>query len=498
MVIVAVFTAVSLTSCGEEVVVPPVKTTTTFSADNGELSGTRTSMDADRWFYWTIGDKIWVNTGSSYVMSTGSNITGNKQPRAKFTLDGNYTGTQYDVLYTGYTGTFAKDTANTSSTTVTIADQQTQSAWNNGNHLAVSGDCGRARAYKQNNGTYHFSLEHQASYLVLYPYLNSSFSSGNYTLQKIEIYSDVGGSNIAGQFDFTFANGLAASPLAGTGKQAITLNCGDNFNLRTDIPSLDAPTTYNHCFVVIAPGTHTLTIKYTVKNSSNETVVFLEDIAATQFSPNTVYPRIYEMANPIDDKIITEEFYEAEMYYGWGMTTSPGGWMNNTTFDNSNTEATDGFWGETLAGAPYCKTPNYNAAAWYVMRGNIYYDNSVEWTLNKANGTQETRRGGWWVKKAANIPGFSRTSTGFTITAMTPILGRPDAAVRGQYFFLPEIGGANTPYWTSNSFSTVSDAQTTNYAHTIMLSKNSVVIQYSSKGVTRIAGTRHGGDPWFQ
>ena len=497
VITVAVFTAVSLTSCGEEVVVPPVKTTTTFSADNGELSGTRTSMDADRWFYWTIGDKIWVNTGSSYVMSTGSNITGNKQPRAKFTLDGNYTGTQYDVLYTGYTGTFAKDTANTSSTTVTIASQQTQSEWNNGDHLAVSGDCGKARAYRQNNGTYHFTLEHQAAYLTLFPHLHPDLANDDYTLQRIEIIAT--GSNIAGQYNFDYANGLADQPNSGMGGTAITLTCGDNFDLTTEVPDLSAPTTYNHCFVVIAPGTHTLTIIYVVKNGAGTEMRCVQDIASTQYSPGTVYPKAFEVNDNNVVITITEEFYEAEMYYWWDKTT-PIPYPSGTTVNLANSEATSGFWGQTLSEAPYVMTPNFNAAICYLMSnataGPIYWDNAAVWNFHRTDGTVQQRRGGAWIRKAKYIPGFTRT-TQISRSRQVPTLGRPALSVIDQYFFLPGVS-AQTVFWTSSSFATDASATQTNYGHAFSISSSVINVELPPKNYHRIAGTRHDGTPWFQ
>ena len=482
VIAVAVFTAVSLTSCGEEVNIDPVakSKTTVFAAETGS---TRTSMDADRWFYWTIGDKIWVDNGSTYIKSVASNITGNKQARAKFTLEGDYNGLQYNVLYTGYTGTFAKDTTNTSSTTVTIADQQTQSAWSNGNHLAVSGDCGKAVAYRQPSGQYSFSLEHQASYLVFYPYLNSTLSSGNYTLQRIEIYSDASGSNIAGQYDFTFANGLNDMPIAGTGKQEITLTCDGGFALRTDQPDLTSPTTYNHCFVVIAPGSHTLTIKYVVKNSSNTTLEFIQDIASMEYSPNTVYPFIYELSNAEMNYGLV--FNEDNLVYKWGATAPDGTNLPGSYITEINLPGT--FW-ETV--------PNLSEAAWYMnttaAASKTYWDNSMGWTFNRSNGTTETRRGGLWVKRRKYVTGFTDATASPHRTAHIPILGRPDASVIHQYFFLPAFEGVNaeTIYWLKTPLTTAGTT-TTPYAYVFAISSSNVKhYDYRGKTTWRVAGYR--------
>ena len=231
---------------------------------------TRTSMggkavNAKFPFYWEPGDCIWVKS-SNYKRSRPTSIT-STQPSAQFMLDGIYSAPRYEVYYTGQNSPQAgSETAN--ALQVTIADQQTQSAWNDSKHIGTSGDCGSCYANLQTNGSYTFSMDHKASYLIFYPYLHTALQNDSYTLQKIEIYSDAGGSTIAGTYDFSFADGLADIPQAGTAKQGITLTCGDAFGLTTAVPDMTTTTAYNHCFMVIAPGTHQLTIRYTVKNAS--------------------------------------------------------------------------------------------------------------------------------------------------------------------------------------------------------------------------------------
>ena len=199
--------ATVLTGCGEDIIdnggqnIANSKQTIFLSGDDG---ATRTSINNKRAFFWEKGDKIWIYDGSQWQQSTTSNIAAPKTPQAKFVLSGNYNEEEYQLLYTGYAN---GDTATTQYNKVTIADVQTQSAWNDGSHLGTSGDCGTATAYKQTNGTYRFSLEHKASYLLFYPYLHTDLT-GDYTLEKIEVYSDLSASNIAGNFDFDFANGL--------------------------------------------------------------------------------------------------------------------------------------------------------------------------------------------------------------------------------------------------------------------------------------------------
>ena len=204
------FVALTLASCGEEVNIdgPGTKNGTTEFIFGADIDGTRTSMNANRYFYWEPGDKIWVKTGSSsYAMSTQSTITQSKQATARFIVEEDLSASKnYPVVYTGYTGEIGVDTASTVSNTVTIAATQTQSGWNKAEHLAVSGDCGTGTAIKQSNGQYKFTLFHQAHYLVLYPYLANRLT-GNYTLQKVEIISD---NTLAGTYDIDVTTTLNA------------------------------------------------------------------------------------------------------------------------------------------------------------------------------------------------------------------------------------------------------------------------------------------------
>ena len=417
--------ALTFTACGEEVNIDgpntvPIEAKTVFaSADDG----TRTSIDRKANFYWEEGDKIWVDNGTGYVSSGQSDITTAKQAQAKFVVDGNFISEPVKVLYTGYGD---GDTTATYYNKVTIADQQTQKAWNDGSHLGTSGDCATGLAYKKPGG-YKFTLDHKASYLMLYPYMGVS---GSYTLQKIEIFSDLSASSIAGDFDFTFDNGLADHPRVGTGKQAMTLTCDGGFQLSQDVPTdITSSTTYRHCFVVIAPGTHQLTIKYTAKSASGTDFVFYKDIDSRKYEANGVYPFIHELK----DAAVNYGFRYREAshnnpsnYYSWGMTTPYNG--TDVVVNTTTTQVTDGFWADI---------PSFAAMTWYVKE-NKYWDSSTEWIYVMKDGTEQICHGGVWIKKWNYIPGASKTTRNAT-TSNPPLKGRPDASVIGQYFFIPAL-----------------------------------------------------------
>lgn len=457
--------ALTFTACGEEVDVPPThhSTGTIFSVSDDENEGTRTSIKNNANFFWEKGDKIWVYDGTDWKQSGSSNITGT-QEKAKFVVDGNFSANSHKVIYTGYTGEVGKDTTNTSPTKVTIADQQTQSAWNNGQHLSVSGDCGTATAYKQPGG-YKFKLDHKASYLLLYPYLAANLT-GNYTLEKIEIYSNLSASYIAGEYDFTFDDGLGDSPISGTGKQEITLNCrnvaGTGFLLDRNVPDMTNFTSpSNHCFVVIAPGVHQLTVLYHVKNASGTVLEFVEDIALAQYEPNGVYVTATQLQN----NLTPAEYEHKPVHYQWGATSTTGDRSTSTT---------------AVTYYPWTATPNSNEMTWYAQGNYLYWDNAVRWVDRSTN---QVKRGGLWVRRSDYpIPGFSSTSYLQSLGRRTVKKGRPEVTeLHTKWFFLPAFEGPQTIYYFNYPM-----AAAAGYAWMWEISSSGTSFPISSKAIARI------------
>ena len=456
--------------------------------------GTRTSMGGKAVnqkfpFYWEPGDRIWVKN-SNYRRSSAPGIT-STQPSAQFMLDGTppFTASRYEVYYVGQNSPqAASETAN--ALQVTIADQQVQSAWNKSDHLGTSGDCGSCYANLQGNGSYTFSMDHKASYLIFYPYLHTALQNDSYTLQKIEIYSDAGGSNIAGTYDFTF-DGLADIPQAGTAKQEITLTCGDAFGLTTAVPDLtDNNTVYNHCFVVIAPGTHQLTIRYTMKNASGTEFSFIKDISLKQYAENSVYTFIHELRYPVMD--FGFGFRAKNTFFEWGAGGETGAY-NPTTG-----RLTNGFW---------AAMPTWKGVSWY-FKADLFYDNSTRWSFTLRDGTvEENHRGGWWLKKKTHITGWSNEIASGA-SSVKPIKGRPDATEIDQYFFLPELTYAENSgdmvfYWTNDPV-VPAGVSTTEFATPLHMSRESVYLPTIRKHVKCIANYRMSdyytsdADLWFQ
>ena len=413
--------------------------------------GTRTSLDTAYQFYWENGDKIYVKKNGSWKASSALSLT-ERQTFSKFIVNETFTAAEpsVDVLYVGQNGT-----ASGASASVTISATQSETAWNSAVHLGRSGDCGKATATRDNlTGSYTFMLEHQASYLIFYPYLDSSLDG--YKLTSIDIESE-NGTQIAGTFSFS-TSGLASSATSG-GTDKITLSLGASgvgLPLQNTVPTTKA--NGNHCYAVIHPGSHKLRVTYHVVSQTNADDRFYVEQSlavggnARTFNPNGVSiityrlaPREYELGVDYD-------------YYQWGardiyLNTYPSDYDTSTDAPTQLTMTSPVNW----AGLP-----NANELHWYIVNGDPRWDKETEWYL-KGDPTPYT--GGIWMKKKrvilANAGGsMSTCSHGLTFCpehdedgvdrrsvfkqtnryddAYTRS-GRPADNVIGDYFFLPAM-----------------------------------------------------------
>ena len=152
---------------------------TEFAVEDGttRTMGVYTGSGID--FYWTQGDKLWINNAASLIQSSKDNIKG-KAATAKFYFSGQYHAASYPVRYTG--------NGNTVGNKVTIKSEQKQETPNDGSHIGTDGDCGTAIA-KKNGGRYSFTLSHKASYITFIPYYSHEFAD-DVKVTKIRITAD--------------------------------------------------------------------------------------------------------------------------------------------------------------------------------------------------------------------------------------------------------------------------------------------------------------------
>ena len=442
---------------------------------------TRTSMNrsgigVQGAFLWEPKDVIYVEDGNKKLCKGKSTIT-HAVARTTFLVDGSYTGkSQYDVYYCG-TNSGAGEKK------VVIAKDQTQVAFNNTKHFGAAGDCGVAKAAKttiSGKSGYKFDLEHKASYLCFLPYMASKVQRANFRIQRIEITSN---NNISGTY------GLTQAGLSNTGtneSKTITLHVGTDglllANQTAETPNID-----NSLYVVIAPGTHALKVKYTVSDAKNTVMTITKSYKSHNFGAN----KICDI--PVN---LGVRHYSGHDYYMWDAAEN---YWSGHEWDSANpwqptvkqathdgypkSKATDGArWRHEGSGAfeasvnpLFNQLPNANEMAWYVRKGDAHWDNTTWWEV-----FGELHTNGIWLKKLSVIalengkepaalkqadphgkdirmPGVSDDNK-----SISPTKGKPADSEIGNYFFLPALAsygfgslsyffGRFGQYWSSSA-----------------------------------------------
>ena len=433
---------------------------------------TRTTMEADGTFYWEAGDKIWVKDDSGNWKQS-SNSPAGKTASFKFLMPGKYTAkSSYEVYYPGKNG---------SQDRVTISANQTQTEPNTTAHFGASGDCGIAKATR--NATSHefeFALDHKAAYLVFKPYTSNDVLKYCY-LTKIEVTSD---NDITDTYtlDPTAATGTGALTGTGSGKKIeLTTkgNYGSTYQNGFPLTNTSANLATNGAYMVIKPGTHTLRIRYWVKDvATNIEGTITKIIPSHTFAKN-------EYVNMEADLQVKN--YDGDHYYMWDaqeqywygyewtknlgagvgqptLVSQPAGNYARNNSDVSRWYHEGGDSGRFDATQSCAGLPNVNEMTWYAKEGDPRWDADELWTT-----MGHLYKGGMWFKKKANISGYNPNTAVDGNDWRTNPSGRgwsvsqtlPSAADAGNYFYLPALGyytngklgnaGSVGKYWSSSA-----------------------------------------------
>ena len=472
--------AIALASCSNEDV---SQNNTTGADDNSDknltsfVTGgpkeTRTSMDYNTGnFFWEAGDKIYVKDDDGHWQAS-TNAPTVKTAYFKFKVPGKFNNhTSYKVYYPGKNG---------SNNQISIPASQSQAKPNSTTHFGVSGDCGTADANKiTGKNKFEFTLNHQATILVFQPYTNSTVLKDCY-LTKVEVSSD---DDITGTYTLDETSGEITG--TGTGKQ-IVLTTKDpapgstNYN-GFPLNTTSASVTTNGAYMLIKPGTHTLKIRYWVKDvATNIEGTITKTLTSRGYNKNTYY----NMTADLDVRNYDADHYymwdaEKQYWYGYewtkhlpgntGQPTLTGGTSPNYPQSSSDpryfNEYFPGFFVSNPATHTSCKDlPNVNEMSWYAIKGDPRWDADELWTT-----MGHLYKGGMWFLKKANITGYRadkaydnatdyRAADIFLDGSLKHDL--PSATDANKYFYLPALGyyfslgqlyqlGGGGNYWSSS------------------------------------------------
>ena len=451
------------------------KNLTTFVA--GGENKTRTSMDYDSGdFYWEAGDYIYVKDDDG-VLQKSSNAPTQKVASFRYRVPGKFgASASYKVYYLG---------KNSNGSKVTISTNQTQTAPDNTEHFGTAGDYGTATATGAVGGSiFSFQLEHQAAYLVFQPYTSNEILQNCY-LTKVEVTSD---NDIAATYTVRQPNGkLVASTGTGSNKIVLTTKdpkSGSSYYDGFPLDNNTADVTNNGAYMVIKPGTHTLRVRYWVKDVDTQVEgTITKTYPSTAYASNTYYDMTADL---------NVHEYDGDHYYMWDaqeqywkghewwsankdQTVLEGN--RNGNYAQSNTDSRyyheGGGSGRFDATHTPCKDlPNANELSWYCMYGDPRWDADELWTT-----MGHLHKGGMWFKKKSVLQAEGHYDTEKSADGSTDMRttwkryrnnsnsinnsSLPSAADAGNYFYLPAMGyywsgeprsiGGTGVYWSSSA-----------------------------------------------
>ena len=449
------------------------KNLTTFVA--GDEAKTRTSLDYNSSdFSWEAGDYIYVKDDDG-VMQKSSNAPTQKVASFRYRVPGKFgASASYKVYYLG---------KNSNGSQVTISANQTQTAPDNTEHFGTAGDYGTATATGAVGGSiFSFQLEHQPAYLVFQPYTSNTILQSCY-LTKVEVSSD---NDIAETYTVNTSTG-ALTGSAGS-KQIILTTMGSSNPNGFPLTNSAASVTTNGAYMVIKPGTHTLKVRYWVKDvATNVEGTITKTLPATAYASNTYY----DMTANLNVRDYDGDHYymwdaEKQYWYGYEWTKHLSGNTGQPTlngnsspnYPQSNSDVSrwyneGGGSGRFDATHSSCKDlPNANEMSWYVMYGDPRWDADELWTT-----MGHLYKGGMWFKKKSVLLAEGNYDTEKSADNTTDLRttyknynntnssinnsGLPSAADANKYFYLPALGwydsgqldhvGNSGYYWSSSA-----------------------------------------------
>ena len=455
------------------------KNLTTFVA--GGENKTRTSMNYTSGdFYWEAGDYIYVKDDNGDLKKS-TNAPTSKVASFNYKVPGKFTNhSSYKVYYLG---------KNSSGNSVTISTAQSQTAPDNTAHFGDAGDYGTATATKvTDKNQFEFVLEHHPAYLVFQPYTSNTILKNCY-LTKVEVTSD---NDIAETYTINPTTGALDASAVTDGKQIVLTTqdpaWGSSNSNGFPLTNNSASVTTNGAYMVIKPGTHTLKVRYWVKDvATGIEGTITKTYPSTAYASNTYY----DMTAQLDVKN-----YDGDHYYMWdaqeqywkgyewtknlpGNTGQPTlNYRSSSNYAQSNIapryyNKAFTYGADNKATHTPCKDlPNANELSWYCMYGDPRWDADELWTT-----MDHLYKGGMWFKKksvllaehhydteksADGTTDIRTTWSGYTNTSSSiNNSGLPSAADANKYFYLPALGyylsgqlsdvGFTGYYWSSSA-----------------------------------------------
>ena len=404
----------------------------------------RTSLDGDFMsktgvvdFYWTEGDKIYVQNDNVGYAADSVEISDSHRSADFFFKNAAISGNEIVVYYPGQTPRGYN--------VVHVTAAQSQQQPNNTEHIAIAGDCGTAVATKaEGDHSYRFELQHKASYLCFLPYIANDL--GRTVLKKITVRSD---SAIAGLFTLDPTKN-AIVPKSDT-THVITLTTGGESGFV--LPQGASQNT--SAYMVIAPqnGSSRLTCEFTVYDTALQSEgVFTKTVDLPKIEPNMVYVVKANCNNYVVDLGLPVKFLNHNMD-----ANSPEGYGGHYSYgelSNKGYYYTDNY---TYQNTPYAEISNIRLTdkdvAHVKLGGNFSIPTSVELNLLKDSCTWS------WQSSFNGTPGYKITGKNGNVIFL-PAAGyryqsqNNEINTRGCYRSSQLVASGQKKNWYLNFYST--------------------------------------------
>lgn len=406
-------------------------------------------------FYWEPGDNIYVKDDNNALQKSSMSNISATQPRARFKVPGAYTAQNtYEVYYTGAA-------AGATSDKVVISTTQTQTAPNTAKHIGGVGDCGTSTATRVGDH-FEFMLDHKAAYLCFLPRVTNAELGKNVFLTKIVVKSD---NAIAGDYTLSMA-GLSSAPTANAATEITltTLGTGivngpwyESSNSYVQVPTPGFPLSNtitklatNAAYMVIAPGTHSLTVDYYIKDP----VTQVEGAITKTLPVNQLFEanKVYDITANLTPTEYDDKYYmwDSPQHYWQGYEQYQPKVYRQKDLTHYPKVSTDPRWFTPRLAPDYAHNshmmycPNVNSILWYIKNGDPHWDNKTLWSTM---GHLYCK--GIWMKKSTNIPGYDwekapdgqdwRIMRNPTVVGNLSNVPLTDSE-KDSYFYLPCLG----------------------------------------------------------
>ena len=431
---------------------------------------TRTSLNYNSGdFYWAAGDYIYVKDDDG-VLRKSTNAPTSKVAAFKYLVPGKFTASSsYKVYYLG---------KNSDGTSVSISTAQSQTAPDNTEHFGTAGDYGTATATKvTGKNQFAFELEHQPAYLVFQPYTSNTILHDCY-LTKVEVSSD---NDIAEKYTVNpTTSALDASTVTDGNKIVLTTSGSSSNPNGFPLTNSAASVTTNGAYMVIKPGTHTLKVRYWVKDvATNVEGTITKTYTSTAYASNTYYDITanLDVTNYDGDHYYMwdaqEQYWKGHEWWSANKDQSVLNWYYGINYPQNDDDPRwyheNGSTGRFDATQSCATLPNANEMSWYVKYGDPHWDADEVWTT-----MGHLYKGGMWFKKKSVLQaehhydtekteyGIDMRASGTGYTNGSIKSGVPSAADAGNYFYLPALGYYNSGglnnigydgyYWSSSTY----------------------------------------------